>query len=161
MAEIELENLLNNLPNLLDLSLHKRKGELNWTKGKLGDVNVFLRQEALIECDGVLDLCFVTDSVVHLAELKDDIVSESTLDQLNRYLPILRKSYPNHEVRGYLVGKRCPDKNKLEQSIGGVPITIILIPNPNSYTDCNHCGAGVDGHLRCPVCGKAPKGTRK
>jgi hypothetical protein len=161
MAEIEIENLINNLPNLLDESLYRPPGEMSWTKGKLGEVNVFLRQEPLRECSGVLDICFVTNEVVHLAELKDDAISLTTLDQYNKYLPVIKATYPRHKIQGYLVGKWCVHRTKLKSLIGEQSIKIKLFPNPNFYTHCNYCGAGVHALSQvCSICRHPPNALK-
>ncbi len=153
MPEKELENLVENYPNILDPSLHRNSLGNCWMKGSLGEVNVFLRQEKLVECDGRLDIAFITDSEVHIAEIKDVQINGHTLIQLNRYIGSIKNCYPNHVIKGYLVGQYCKNEQEIQRRMEYRNINIITIPNRLSYTGCRYCGAGVNASQPiCPVC---------
>ena len=149
--EKNLEELVKNFPNFIDKNLREMR------QGKLGDRNVYLRQVKLPGGEGIIDLAFVTDTTVYLVEMKKYLVNEGTLQQLRRYREPLQLYYPDHEIRGFLVGVKCPDRSDLEQLIGDDPIKVLTLPRdipwPTKIVRCDQCGAGASsGDEVCPYC---------
>lgn len=151
--EKHYEQLLVNFPNLLHPSLHKMP------KGKLGQVNVYLRQDSYRR--GRLDLAFVTEREVHLAELKKGVVDERVLEQWQRYSERVRVHYPDHDVHGYLLGTQCPERSRLKEAIGDRSIRVMLfgdeLPERKQVRGCPKCGCGVTVYdVQCPRCQQCP-----
>lgn len=152
MQEYHLETLIKNFPNLIDKELRVMR------RGRLGEVNVYLRQEPLPGCEGKLDLAFVTDSTVYLVEVKGDIIDASGLDQVVRYSAAVERRYPNHKIHGYLVGMRCPRRTALERAITAGTVTILTfgrdLPLPSKIVRCKSCKAGTScDNALCHCCG--------
>ncbi len=152
--EQEIEETVRNYPNLIHPELQPM------LPGKLGEVNVCLQQVTLPGDAGRLDLAFVTKSTVHLVELKDVQITESTVDQLRRYHAQVAACYPNHKIVGYVVGELPDDRARIESYIGDDPINILVLgidlPRPGSVYRCPNrdCGKGYDARLEeCPYCG--------
>lgn len=153
MQEHHLETLIKNFPNLIDKKLRAMR------KGRFGELNVYLRQEPLPGCDGKLDLAFVTESTVYLVEVKRDIVDANTLDQLVRYAAAVEQRYPDHKIRGYVVGMRCPRRIALEHASNAGTVKILTfgrdLPLPNKIVRCKNCKAGTScDNAVCDCCGK-------
>jgi hypothetical protein len=96
---------------------------------------------------------------VFLAELKRDEVNLDTLEQLEGYWREIRCYYPDHAIRGYLIGKQCVDRNGVEAAIADRPIKILVfdgrdLPLPEDVDACPRCGPGAAFHrVSCEVCG--------
>ena len=114
--EIKFEKFLQNFPNLVSDELIGLKFR---TVSHFGNVNVCVQQGDLPECNGRIDLAWITDTKIHLVELKRGTVTEKTLEQLERYRDALQTRYPNHQICGYLVGKHCFEvtKNNLKPKL--------------------------------------------
>jgi len=152
--EKHFESLLQNFPNLLTPELCGKRFPV---AKDFGAVNVCIRQGPLPECDGRIDMAFVTKEIIYLAELKRRAVNRATLDQLRRYLRAVRLRYPRHTIRSFLVGHFCPDEEKLLALIGSDPIKILLfdrdIPWYTKVISCRQCGAGAGTDEEfCPCC---------
>ncbi|MEW6348909.1 MAG: hypothetical protein AB1646_07580 [Thermodesulfobacteriota bacterium] len=152
LRERNLQNIIRSFPNLID-------ARLKWMRrGRLGETNVCLDETNLKGWGGKIDLAFVTEDTVYLVEVKLDVVDEGTFIQFARYEAALRDAYPSHEIRGFLVGTRCPNRKTLEKKLGGSARIILFgqdIPAPNAIMRCKNCQAGVDCHGKsCPICGK-------
>lgn len=156
MLEKHFQQLIKHFPNLIDEKLREMP-----TSKTPGQVNVCLEFASLLPvCDGILDLAFVTTSTIYLVEMKKKDVNECTLKQYQCYESALRKYYPEHRIKGFLVGTECPNRNALEAMIGDQDVRVMLfgwdIPPPNDIVMCSHCMAGVSVHEdECPLCGKA------
>lgn len=152
--EKHLEQLLVNFPNLVSSYLWGRKfPEVN----QFGDINVCVRQGELRECHGRVDLAFITESTIHIVELKRRTVSVDTLDQLKRYLEPIQARYPNHTIIGYIVGRKCRDWATLRVALAHSPVTVLLvggdIPRVSELRICERCRAGYHyRHRTCPYC---------
>lgn len=149
--ERQLEQLLVNFPNLVSSYLSGRRfPEVR----EFGETNVCVRQGALRECNGRVDLAFVTETTVHVVELKRHTVSVDTLQQLKRYMDPVQARYPNHLVVGYLAGRNCLDWPTLQAALSSERVTVLLmgnqIPRENELLTCENCGAGY--HYRFPCC---------
>jgi hypothetical protein len=152
--EKHFESLLQNFPNLLTPDLC---GQQFAAVKDFGAVNACIRQGPLPECDGRIDVAFVTEEIVYLAELKRSTVDKTALDQLRRYLRAIRRRYPRHTIRSFLVGHFCPNEEDLLALIGSDPIKILLfhrdIPWYTEVTSCRQCGAGAGTDEEfCPCC---------
>lgn len=152
--EKHLEQLLVNFPNLVSSYLWGRKFPV---VKQFGDINVCVRQGDLPECNGRVDLVFVTETTLHAVELKRAIVSVKSLSQLERYLDPLQKRYPNHLVIGYLAGKRCPDWPSLKLALNNQRVRVLRmgheIPRVKELRTCMECGAGYHySRPYCPYC---------
>jgi hypothetical protein len=149
--ERQLEQLLANFPNLVSSYLWGRRfPEVR----EFGETNVCVRQGALPECNGRVDLAFVTETTVHVVELKRRGVSVDSLHQLKRYMAPVQARYPNHLVVGYLAGRSCFDWPTLQAELSRERVTLLLmgdqIPRINELLTCRSCGAGY--HYRFPNC---------
>jgi len=152
--EKHLEQLLVNFPNLVSSYLWGRKFRV---VNEFGDINVCVRQAELPECNGRIDLAFVTENTIHVVELKRLTVGLNTLDQLKRYLDPIQARYPNHLVVGYMAGRRCQDWPTLRQALSNERVRILLvgddIPRKKELLRCEMCGAGFHfRHKICPYC---------
>jgi hypothetical protein len=155
--EIKWERFLINFPNVVSDELRGKRFPL---VSGFGQVNVCVEQGALPECNGRIDVAWITDTTVHLVEIKKTAVTERTLRQFLRYRDAVQTRYPTHRICGYLVGKHCSTKRELEKNIGEQPIKILLlgvnIPLPNEVIECPNpeCKAGLrSGSLTCRYCG--------
>lgn len=157
--ERDLEQLLVNFPNLINSYLWGRKfPEVK----EFGEVNVCVRQGHLPECNGRVDVTFITESSVHAVELKRGVVSAATFDQLKRYLPPLQDRYPDHLIIGYLVGKRRQDWGNLRVILASERIRVLRvgheIPRANELRTCKTCRAGYHyKHSDCPYCAEGSR----
>lgn len=152
--ERHLEQLLANFPHLVNSSLWKRRFPV---VSEFGEVNVCVRQGALPECCGRVDLAFVTDNLLHVVELKRRKISMESFYQLKRYIDPLQKRYPHHLVLGYLVGRSCRDLAILRQELSNERVSVLLvgqeIPRIRELRTCGECGAGFHfKHETCPYC---------
>jgi hypothetical protein len=150
--EAELEQVLVNFPNLVHPAL-ARMG-----KGRLGDVNVYLRQQT--KGNGRIDLAFVTGSEVHLIELKRNWINENTVRQWVSYYEQIKTYYVGHQFHGYLAGKQCLNADQLVAMVQDAPMKILLfgehIPIWSQIKGCTHCGFGMSlDDSVCPRCGKS------
>jgi hypothetical protein len=154
--EADIEHFFVNFPNLIADELLGRNLPVT---NEFGEVNVCVEQGCIPECDGRIDLAFITEKTVHLVELKAEVINKRTLQQFRRYREqIQARYYPKHKILGYLVGRECRDMILLEEGIGSEPIKIlrlgIEIPGPSEVIRCESCGAGVRCDKRnCPYCG--------
>ena len=149
--EKQYENVIREYPNLICAELRRMP------RGRFGQTGVCLKQEKMPDGISRIDLAFVTDKTVFLVELKRDVVDCDTLQQFARYRAEFLKQYPNHEIRGFLVGMRCPDEATIRNLIGTEPVDILLfedhLPHPRRMTECPECGAGVRSDKDfCPYC---------
>ena len=149
--EEHFEEVIKNFPNLIHSNLRSMR------LGRLGEVNVCLQQASLPNGGGRIDLAFVTDTEIHLVELKRDLVDRDAIDQIENYMHSLRKSYPGHTVLGYVVGGRCRDRDYLHRRLEERPICIRIfgrdMPQPTNLKRCPHCYAGFDAsEFNCPYC---------
>ncbi|MFH1112656.1 MAG: hypothetical protein V1792_01930 [Pseudomonadota bacterium] len=147
-------NVLGNYPNLIHSDLHGRKFTHT---SEFGGVNIFVREGKLPECDGRIDVAWITETVIHLAELKRSDITTDALEQFRRYRGPMQQRYPCHEIQGYLVGYSCKSLEALRDSIGDEPIRIlrlgIEIPMPGEVVACPNCGAGLRWDKPvCPFC---------
>ncbi len=152
--ERRLEQLLANFPNLVSPDLWGRKFPV---VKEFGKINVCVRQGKLPECNGQIDLAFITESTVHLVELKRHVVCVDTLQQLKRYIDPIQAWYPNHLIVGYLVGRKCRDLPALRAALRNERVSILLvgqeIPRKNELMPCENCGAGFHyKNVSCPYC---------
>ncbi|MGO9121225.1 MAG: hypothetical protein ACLQPD_26895 [Desulfomonilaceae bacterium] len=153
--EIKFEKFLQNFPNLVADELI---GVNLPTVSQFGKTNVCVEQGGLPECNGRIDLAWITDTSIHLVELKRGSVTESTLHQFERYRDAVQERYPKHQIFGYLVGKYCSTRKQLETKIGRQNIKILLmginIPYPGEVTHCPDCKAAVHSKsITCRYCG--------
>lgn len=127
--------------------------------GKLGELGVVLQQAELEDCGGKLDLAFVTEKDVHLVEMKQNSVTVQAVKQLSTYMTSIRRIYPDHEVRGYLVGKVYVHRTKVLDEIGAQPIRVLLfgihMPDPHAILVCKHCGSAYGDMIASCGCGKS------
>ena len=149
--EEHFEEVIKNFPNLIHGNLRKMR------IGRLGEVNVCLQQASLPNGGGRIDLAFVTDTEIHVVELKRDLVDRDAINQVETYMRALRMSYPAHRVLGYVVGGRCRDRDSLYRRLEETSISIRLfgrdMPQPMNLTRCPHCFAGFDAsEYNCPYC---------
>jgi hypothetical protein len=152
--EKHLEQLLVNFPNLVNSYLCGRKFlEVK----EFGDINVCVRQAELPECNGRIDLAFITESTVHIVELKRRTVGVDTFHQLKRYVNPIQKRYPNHVIVGYIAGRKCRDWPMLREALSRERVRVLLvghdIPRVKELLRCETCGAGYHyRHQICPYC---------
>jgi hypothetical protein len=149
-----LEQLLVNFPNLVSSYLWGRRFPL---VHEFGDINVCVRQGKLPECNGQVDLAFVTGSTVHVIELKRGTVGIDTVSQLKRYIGPVQERYPNHLTIGYLAGRKCKDWPMLRELLKNERVRVLLvgkeIPRIKELLTCGSCGAGFHyRHQICPYC---------
>jgi hypothetical protein len=154
LLERHLEQLLVNFPNLVSSYLWGRKfPEVN----EFGEVNVCVRQGELPECNGRVDLAFVTEQTIHVVELKRGTVSGKALKQLKRYLNPIQQRCPDHLIIGYLAGRRWRDWFPLRDTLSNERIRVLLvgqeIPREGELLACENCRAGFHyAHAICPYC---------
>lgn len=147
-------NLLRNYPNLIHRDLHGRKFT---PASEFGGINIFVREGELPECNGRIDVAWITETVIHLAELKRHEITIDALQQFRKYRGPMQQRYPHHEIRGYLVGYSCRDLKAVRDSIGDERIQVVRlgieIPMPREVVACPRCGAGLWWHRPvCPFC---------
>jgi hypothetical protein len=152
--EKELEQLLVNFPNLVNSYLWGRKFPEVY---EFGGTNVCVRQGPLPECNGRVDVAFITDSSVHAVELKRGAISVAAFNQLKRYLAPLQERYPNHLIVGYLVGRRGHTRDIFRSALANERINVLLvgheIPRANQLRTCTTCRAAYHyKHHNCPYC---------
>lgn len=154
LLERHLEQLLVNFPHLVSSSLWNRRFRV---VREFGDVNVCVRQGRLPECSGRVDLAFVTESIVHLVELKRTTVDVESFNQLKRYIAPLERRYPDHLIIGYLAGRACQASPQLQEAIVGERVSLLIvgaqIPRVQDLLICSDCSAGYHFQYRsCPYC---------
>jgi len=152
--EKHLEQMLVNFPNLVSSYLWGRKFPV---VKEFGDVNVCVRQGDLPECNGRVDLAFVTESTIHIIELKRRNVSVESFYQLKRYVGPVQQRYPDHLIIGYLAGQKGSDWPTLREALTSERIRVLLvgneIPRVGELRTCENCGAGFHyKHQICPYC---------
>jgi len=148
------ENLLTRFPDLVSRDLC---GIIFPVVDKFGETDVCVRQGRLPECSGIIDLAFITLETIHLVELKRAVINEAAVRQLWRYYGPLQKYYPNHEILGYVAGRRISGKQKLNSLCEDHPFRVLLfgvdIPSGNEVRLCPNCKAGVHAfRQKCPYC---------
>jgi hypothetical protein len=151
--EKELEYVIKHYPNLIDPSLRPMPD------GFLGQVNVCVQQGCLEE-GGRLDLAFVTGDTVFLVEMKRNEVNLATLRQGLTYAEKLRKLYPKHRIRLFLVGERREESQDFSCALDAQCAKVLVfgrdIPDKNQITFCPNrdCRAGLSIYASaCPYCG--------
>ncbi len=129
--EINLEVYIRDHPNLIIPELTRLR------RGNLGDGGEYYLEQTRLD-SGILDLAFIAEKTVHLVELKRDNVDENTAEQLCGYARDLEKIYPNHVIKGYLVGTSCPDRRDLEQKLSGLGYDIKIMIAPEDFPLFTH-----------------------
>jgi hypothetical protein len=152
--EIIIGNILKHFPNFIHDELHGKKLPL---AGEFGGINVCVREGRLPECNGRIDLAWITDTTIHLAELKRHDVTIEALEQFRRYYGAVQARYPSHSIFGYLIGDTCKGFASLKQLIKAEQIRImrlgIEMPRLGQIVPCSRCGAGLWSHKpECPYC---------
>jgi hypothetical protein len=146
LDEEDLERHVRDCPNLIAQGINRS------ITGYLGQEGVCLEQVALDS--GVLDLAFIGDSavgdtVIHLMECKDITVSQKTAIQCCGYGKALQRHYPNHQIKGYLIGRYCPDRENLRLILKSMPYDMEIktapkdFPLPGQARQCRECGRCV------------------